>query len=43
MEIVLIIIALVVLDMLALRYGADSRKGIDRDPRLVERRVRASI
>jgi len=43
MEIFVIIITLIVLNMLALRYGVDSRKGIDRDPRLMERRVRASI
>jgi hypothetical protein len=32
MEILIIGIALIALDIVALRYGADSRFGVDRDP-----------
>ncbi len=33
MEIIVLITALIALDILALRYGADSREGVDRDRR----------
>jgi hypothetical protein len=43
MEILVFIMALIALDMLALRYGVDSRDGVGRDPRLVECRVSRSL
>ena len=43
MEILVFIIALIGLDILALRYGANSRDGLGRNPRLVESRVDKSI
>ncbi len=33
MDILVLVVALIALDILALRYGADSREGVDRDPR----------
>lgn len=43
MEILVFVIVLIVLDVLALRYGVDSRDGLGVDPRLVECRVRRSL
>jgi len=43
MEFMLFIIAFIGLDILALRYGVDSRDGLGRNSRLVESRVRWSI
>lgn len=42
MEFLVFIIALIALDILALRYGVDSRHGIG-NPRLMECRVRSSL
>jgi hypothetical protein len=42
MEFLVFVIALIALDILALRYGVDSRYGID-NPRLMECRVRSSL
>jgi hypothetical protein len=35
MEFIIFFVALIVLDVLALRFGADSRNGIERDPQTV--------
>lgn len=43
MEFMIFMTVFIGLDILALRYGVDSRDGLGRDPRLVESRVRRSI
>ena len=35
MEILIVVVALIALDALALLYGADSRFGSDRDPKML--------
>jgi hypothetical protein len=43
MEMLVFIIALIALDILALRYGVDSLQGVSRDLRLAEFSVRRSL
>jgi hypothetical protein len=43
MEFMVFVIALIALDILALRYGVDSRDGLGRNPQEFESRVRRSI
>lgn len=43
MEILVFLMALIALDILALRYGVDSRDGVGRAPRLAECRVSRSL
>jgi hypothetical protein len=35
MELIVLIAMFIALDILALLYGADSREGVDRDPRML--------